>query len=132
MKMVFNSDRMLISEVRSILRSLRYGKTRLRLIDVTPGSGFGYAYEIRLQEKSYETFRDENGEPFISDWVWNDIEIIAHSVDTDMPDERNMMGGLGACGPTFDRSIVTAAISRHSANGRMIESAVASEFQSKR
>jgi hypothetical protein len=91
------------------------------LMDVTPGSAYGYSWEVRLQQKRLEPFTDDTGRVCATDWIWEDVATVAASHDTSMPDARNSIGGIGAYGPTFDRADIEAAIATYSRDGYMIE-----------
>lgn len=91
-----------IKDLRAGLRKKFCDQERFFLRDTSGPNSFGDSFELVLQEKKVEDYHDENGIFVVSDWVWNDIRVIAKSTATAFPNARNKMGDLGAYGTTFD------------------------------
>ena len=93
-----------INDVKKIISSIAYTDRRFRLIDTSGGSASGYSYDLVEQEKRMEDFHNDAGEVVVSEWCWNPVRKIASTLDTSMPAICNKIGGIGAYGPTFNRT----------------------------
>ncbi len=91
---------------------LKHNRTNHRyfLRDTSTGNCQGDSFDLVEQVKQLVDYHDENGKFVISDWVWNDVKIIASSKLTSMPNSKNKIGGIGAYGQTFDRMAIVEVL----------------------
>lgn len=101
-----------VPQVREIVKNmwLDNGTQRYWLRDVSGGNSFGYTFDLVEQVKTLDDVTDENGNLLFREWTWNDVRTIATSVDTHCPHARNVIGGIGAYGPTFDRAAIAEVL----------------------
>lgn len=101
-----------VPQVKMIIANtmLDNGNRRYRLIDVSGGNSYGYTFNLIEQVKKLDSFQIDESEPVIREWVWKNFRLIATSNDTYRPHARNVIGGIGAYGPTFDRTAISEVL----------------------
>jgi len=103
----YDTDRMVtVAEMKKILRARKYTNRRFRLVDTSGHNSYGYSFNLVEQEKTLHKFQAFEDGSILTDYLWDTIRIIASTVDTSYPNARNMIGGIGAYGPSFDRADV--------------------------
>lgn len=101
----FNSSEMIeVCEIKKALRNRVYTNRRFRLVDVSGANFFGYKFDLVEQVKTLHEFHDENGNLMVREYFFDDVRKIASSIDTSFPNHKNMIGGIGAYGPAFNRA----------------------------
>lgn len=102
-----------VSQVRQIIRGVQFERDGIRrywLRDVSGIGSFGYTFSLVEQIKIPDDVTDENGNFLHREWVWCDVCTIAMSESTYHPYARNMIGRIGAYGPTFDRAAISEVL----------------------
>ena len=101
-----------VPQVKMIIANtmLDNSNRRYRLIDVSGGTSYGYTFDLVEQIKTLDDVTDENGNFLFREWFWKNSRVIATSNDTHRPHARNSIGGIGAYGPTFDRTAISEVL----------------------
>ncbi len=101
-----------IPQVKMIIANtmIDNGNRRYKLVDVSGGNSYGYTFELVEQVRTLDDITDENGNLLFREWFWENTRTVATSHDTHRPHARNVIGGIGSYGPTFDRAAISEVL----------------------